>query len=422
MIWIFRHMGVQLWASCLFAIPLSFVSLSKLTQIFPGISPFAVGSMIFVLTSILFSFLMDTAGRKRLDALIKEAQTWERSGIFQKAEKKYVHAVRVYDTFLLWPFSTRKAALNLSRAIAGFQLGSGSIHPDLKAGTSVYLRMNPQDRDMAGLWLRQISKASIVTSMDQEILTSLAGIYSGDEKISALIKDIFQKLERNDYVAQRLYQGETDGLEQVGQDYDSLRGPAAELGQETMIRPQIYDFSEPEATRKQLDIGNMVSQGGASAAAALKRFFLSFGLLFETVVQACSKGTNYLKEHEKIRFYLKAGLASFICGGLVFFMISTLAHNLKTRAAEKKKIEIEASIPKPFTIQVAAYLKIEHAQRYIDTLKKHQIDAVIKKVNGGGKTWFVVRVSKFADKKSAAEYGNQLKQEGIIEDFFVNNR
>ena len=45
-----------------------------------------------------------------------------------------------------------------------------------------------------------------------------------------------------------------------------------------------------------------------------------------------------------------------------------------------------------------------------------------KKVNGGGKTWFVVRVSEFADKKSAADYGRKLKRQKIIDDFFVNNK
>jgi nicotinamide riboside kinase len=43
-------------------------------------------------------------------------------------------------------------------------------------------------------------------------------------------------------------------------------------------------------------------------------------------------------------------------------------------------------------------------------------------VDGGGKTWFVVRVSEFADKKSADTYGRHLKQQKIIDDFFVTNK
>ena len=94
----------------------------------------------------------------------------------------------------------------------------------------------------------------------------------------------------------------------------------------------------------------------------------------------------------------------------------------KSRTVEKEKIKIQIQVPKPFTIQVAAYLKQKHADRYVDILKKKGIDAVIKKVGGGGKTWFVVRVSEFIDKKSATAYGEKLVQQNIIDDFFVNNK
>ncbi len=111
-----------------------------------------------------------------------------------------------------------------------------------------------------------------------------------------------------------------------------------------------------------------------------------------------------------------------VSGLLLFFMGSTRSHIFKSRTIEKEKIKIPVKVFKPFTIQVAAYLKPKHAQRYVDILKKKEIDARIKKVYGGGKTWFVVRVSEFIDKKSAAAYGQKLKKEKIIDDFFVNNK
>ena len=94
----------------------------------------------------------------------------------------------------------------------------------------------------------------------------------------------------------------------------------------------------------------------------------------------------------------------------------------KSGSIETKKTVTEIQIPKPFTIQVAAYLKLKHAETYVGKLKKKGIDAGMKKVDGGGKTWFVVRISQFTDKQSAAAYGQKLKQQNIIEDFFVNNR
>lgn len=409
MIWVLRHIGVQLWISCLIAVPVSFYLLSTVNLVFSGVNPFVVGSVIFLFTAALVGFLMDLAARKRLDALIKEAQTWERSGIFQKAEKKYIQALRLYDTFLLWPFSTKKTAVKLSKAIAGLQLSSGSIHPNLKLGTAVYLRMNPQDRDMALLYVNQAAGASILTTMDQEVLTILAQTYSDDKIVSAGVKEIFQSLQRNDYVAQRLYDDGTESVCQRLEDGESVEGPTrlGDLRQEPLLRPLEQDFPHAEPVKKSFE---------------LQRLLSVVKLVYSAVVNTASSGVAYLREHERVRFYIKTGLVFIICGGLAFFMISTLVHNLKTKAAEQRRIAVEAAIPKPFTIQVAAYLKMDHAQRYAAILKKEQIDAVIEKVDGGGKTWFVVRVSKFEDKKSAADYGRLLRQKGIIEDFFVSNR
>jgi septal ring-binding cell division protein DamX len=106
----------------------------------------------------------------------------------------------------------------------------------------------------------------------------------------------------------------------------------------------------------------------------------------------------------------------------LWFMVNTLFHMFQSKTPEKETVIVQNQVPMPFTIQVAAYLKQIHADRYVDSLRKRQIEADVKKTVGGGKTWFVVRVSQFPDKKSAAAYGMKLKQQGLIDDFFVNNR
>jgi len=146
------------------------------------------------------------------------------------------------------------------------------------------------------------------------------------------------------------------------------------------------------------------------------------GSVLSFFILSAGKSVTYIKEHEKAQFYLKTGLLSMVSIWLLFFMANTLSHMLKSKAVEKPEKEIQIQVPKPFTIQVAAYLKQKHASRYVDTLKKKGIDAIVKKVGGGGKIWFVVRVSEFVDKKSAAAYGQKLKQQEIIDDFFVNNK
>jgi cell division protein FtsN len=75
----------------------------------------------------------------------------------------------------------------------------------------------------------------------------------------------------------------------------------------------------------------------------------------------------------------------------------------------------------PFTIQVAAYLKSEHAHRYVAQLKKNGLDAYWTLAVSANKKWYQVRISHFADKQSARQYGESLKAKGIIEDFYVAN-
>lgn len=145
------------------------------------------------------------------------------------------------------------------------------------------------------------------------------------------------------------------------------------------------------------------------------------GSVISFLVLSMVKTIEYVKDHERVRFYLKSGMLALVGAWLLFFMAGTVSHLFKSKTIEKEKQSIVEQIPKPFTIQVAAYIKQVHADHYADILKKKGIQAFVKKVGGGGKNWFVVRVSEFEDKKSAAAYGQKLKEQKIIDDFFVNN-
>jgi len=74
-----------------------------------------------------------------------------------------------------------------------------------------------------------------------------------------------------------------------------------------------------------------------------------------------------------------------------------------------------------FTVQVAAYLKPEHAEWFMSQLQEKGIAAYWVQTKRGGKQWYQVRVSRFPDKASARAYGENLKAQGIIEDFYIAN-
>jgi hypothetical protein len=420
MIWILRNISVHLWITTLFAIPLSFYLLPGLAEFFPGINPLITGVVTIAGVIVIISFLMDFTAKKIITNLIKEGHVWERSGILNKADKNYTKALRIYDTFLLWPFTSKKTAQRISGAIAKFNLNSSVENKNFKLGTLVYLKINPEDRDIALLWLTRLRKSNIVTSFEQEILSMLAQRYYSDKILSILILDIFLGLEREDFTAKKLYQ-------HVLSDPELKHGHAKKIEaligkpEDTLQKEVSFQFFDKKPVRK-VEIGKKVQVFTKKGVSFLLSLWSFVGGSFSFLMLSGAKVYTYIKQNERTRFYLKACFLTMISGLLLFFMVSTISHTFKSRTIEKEKIKIPIQVFKPFTIQVAAYLKQKHAKRYVGILKKKEIDARIKKVYGGGKTWFVVRISEFTDKKSAVAYGRKLKKQKIIDDFFVNNK
>jgi hypothetical protein len=108
-----------------------------------------------------------------------------------------------------------------------------------------------------------------------------------------------------------------------------------------------------------------------------------------------------------------------IVGGLV---VNTVGHlGVTEKTADKISEPAPPVVTDPFTLQVAAYLKHEHARQFVEQLKKLELDAYWTEAVRGQKKWYQVRISHFADKKSARDYGEALKGRGVIEDYYVAN-
>jgi cell division protein FtsN len=119
---------------------------------------------------------------------------------------------------------------------------------------------------------------------------------------------------------------------------------------------------------------------------------------------------------------LKWSVVGIFAVGVIVLIVNTFGYFVKTAMIDKQqKRAVESVVTDPYTLQVAAYLKPEHAKQYVATLKKLNIDAYWTESVGKNKNWYQVRVSHFPDKKSAVAYGESLKSRGIIDDFFVAN-
>jgi len=451
-----RRMGsfaFRLWIIALVTGPVCFYLMPLILQNFPGVSPIIVNGLLCVILGGGIGVSFDFIGQKMIDGMIKEGEVWERTGLFSRAEKIYGNAVRVYDSFWLSPLFGKKIATRLTGTLARFSLTAGIQTPHLKLASAVYLKSSPGDETLATLWLGQLKKEGLAGPIDQEVLTALADVHYTHRKLIVPLAEVLLDLGRMDYSAKRVYRTLLDD---------------PELDIKSVFHRKIFDLlGEPEQVLETL--GNNIARRVVATSPnpieinpiegntmGSDRFGHDFSghdfighrqhvlsqpsAIFTTIAEGIkmigrrvASGLSFcirffgqtivlIRERERVRFYLRAGAMGIVSVWLIFFMGSTISHILTSRAPEKEPRMIEIATPKPFTIQVAAYSKQAHADRYAQVLSKKGLSPVITKVTGGGKIWYVVRLFEFPDKASAAAFGEKLKAEKVIDDFFVSNK
>jgi hypothetical protein len=408
--------------------PLCFYCMPLLSRLFPGVHQALPFGFLLIFLGGITGATLDFIGKKKIEGLIKEGEIWERTSIFPRAEKAYSGAVRVYGSFLLSPFFSRKIATRLTRSLTRFSLTSGIETPCLKIASAVYLKSNPGDETLAGLWLEQIKKDGTAGTMEQEVLTALADIHYNNKVLRESLAAVLLDLGRMDYSAKRVYKVLLDDSQPVLETKnlleDKIHGLLGEPGEPSeTLGNKINSRVIPTKNSKNLGTG-LIGLGLSFftiIVRGVKRLVQGLSSILSFCILSSGRLIALFRERERLGFYVRAGAMGMLSLWLLFFMGNTISHILKSRDLnEEPRIEIRP--PKPFTIQVAAYLKQAHADRYAEILNKKGVAPFIAKVQGGGKTWYVVRISEFSDKASAAAFGKKLKTQKIIEDFFVSNR
>lgn len=429
-----RSLCIRLWITLFLGIPLSLVTGSAFLSFSSGPGLFIVEAGVVILLFFFIDAVFHILGQTMITRLIKEGEAWERSGIFIKSRKCYESAVRIFDTFLLSPFRSKRTALMLTRTLAQFALSSQAGLPQFSLAVNAYLEMNPLDEDICLLWVKRLIKCEQITPEQEAILTLLASVHGDSPRLMPLLTRCFIGLGRTDFAAQTIYQRAVAD--------QSLNRRFADRIRDLMVNPDDSNGAmEPAPARRDysVDTGTAPAYrphiGGAgrtgrklagSVISAVRSIVRTTGSLLAAMISfvalTAGAAVTCVKEKEKVRFYLKLAAVTLAGIFLVLFIMNTISHLVPEKVPASDPVPVDIQTPKPFTIQVAAYLTQRHAQNYVARLKKQDIDARIKTVDGGGKQWFLVMVSEFPDKASAAEYGRTLKQRGLIQDFFVNNR
>jgi len=474
-----KHFAFRVWATLLLG------GLLSLTLLSVWQSPMALEWLIvpvaavFSLMFFLIAWISNRVGISQIERLRDEAAEWERAGLPDEAEAVFQKALALYDSFLLSPRSKKKSAVALIAQMARFYLARANKNHDTEAFILTYLAAHPEDGEFAENWLQQIDSQHLLEKKYQDVADRIGIVLPDNIQIQQLLAKLYLSARRTDFPAQQVYRRALSGEGATATDIimklaaifmDEGRADERALdiylkafqidsNNERIIKgiaacvrwvPQtektadllqkahqlIDGISEVKLT--QMPAGFMPSRPAPprKEKMALNTLKAAWSLLYRFiktllfVVTFLGRGgikivawlIDIVKTSRKARSLLKWSLVGIFAVAIIILMVNTIGYFVKTAMSDRQQRRAaESAVTDPFTLQVAAYLKPEHAKQYVATLKKLNIDAYWTEAVGNNKNWYQVRVSHFPDKKSAIAYGEALKSKGIINDFFVAN-
>ncbi|MBF0376939.1 MAG: SPOR domain-containing protein [Desulfamplus sp.] len=438
MIYFLRNISIRLCISVLISIPATFICFPTIKELIPSlnITIFSITSITFIL--IITGYIMNMIGQRSIYKYINEAKSWERDGIFHKSEACYLKALELFDSYLLTILNSKKVSPILTGAIAKFSLTAGRHNDNFDRSATFFLLKNPQEGEVAYLWLKNFIeqknkngvKEKPITEEEENLVTLLAEQEPLNQQLVPLLAEIFTKTQRSDFAAKRVFSFIDRDVEcfETPQKLDNIK-----ISQVRKISKRVNNI----ALFRRLAINDLAIKEGVIWVFSIPMHLISFIIeIVEWIVHNLltipfKRIYRAIALHPAFGNNLKRFAITILITGFVILSINTIFHLLKTpppptspppkTVAEDDEIQVVPQ--KKFTIQIAAYLVKSHAEKYLSNFEKKGGDGgYITEVEGGGKIWYLIRVGKYETKERAAEHGNKLKSQGIIKDFFVDNK
>lgn len=465
-----RHFSVRMWLTALTGAMVGILMLPWWQR------ALGLGGLIFPAAVIMggcftcVGWGMNRIGLTFLNRHVNEATAWERAGMKVEAEAAFRKAMATFDSFWLSPLLRQGKLQWFSGVMARFYLGQHSSHPIIRALISTHLKYFPQDKAVAEPWVEQLLAYENHLPMEHEAVACVGACLVKHQRIQRLLVQFYLANGRVDFDALQTYR-------RVWREQQPLSDRTlTDLSR--VLRNEYYlNTWALEVYLKAYACGD---QGAIEGIAAAVRWLpdneesLSYLKSAEKILEQLDQQSL---EHLDARFqpipvqpsvkekakpkkvpglstsrlplalfpdYLKRvnTLGARLWGlcldrrvgrtmaGIALTIILTVAamavwNHRQSRLVEpvaQQAVKVPIGITDPFTIQVAAYLKAEDAQRFVDQLRQHELDAFwTRATNATKRTWYQVKVSHFADRQGAQQYGQQLKARGVIDDFYVAN-
>lgn len=483
MIHFLRHFTIRLWTSLLVGGLVVLLGFPVLGEAMGLTVAFWTVLVCFVVFFFLGGWFGNTIGMRGVNQLMHEAGIWERAGNFRQSEIVFKKAVSIFDSFLISPLVRQEKSRQLSARMARFYLSRQETGPTADTFIMAYLHRYPDDEEVSDLWLQKADLEELCLHEKDDLAFKIGAAQPENKGLQRLLAHACLLAERTDYPALKTYRriiqdhtvDDHELIDEIATRFFQdrrvdnwalkayhlafkadrkktwlLKGMAACMHRSSVNDRASHPYKETGKLLSRLDkdILDQLKQGFAPHVTSqaersappktkdLKTFWQALAsastamadTVFASIRATRKAGTalyQQVKNHKHTRAVLKwtaVGLAGI---GLVVLIINTAVHLIPSR--ETPPLEpapehpAEILVTDPFTLQVAAYLKVEHAETYVVTLKNMGLDAYYTEAKSTESNWFQVRISHFPTKEDARAHGEALKTKGIIDDFYVAN-
>ncbi len=479
-------MAFRIWTATALSVPLSLLLLSFLGTTGGVGTPLVVLLVFFGLFFVGSGWLASQVVLRLMPSVLQEAGIWERNGDTTKAEKAYRKAMSLYNSFLISPGDRRRGMPALVSRVARMYAAQTDIQPAAGEFMEGYLHTYPTDGEIAENWLQTQEYKGGLEPRQQDLAARIGDAHRDRTDIQLILARLYLMAQRTDFPALQTYRRAMNSPRaQSSAMATSISGVFIQEGRcDEWALPVYLQAAEQQSPSEALRCGlaaclRWILPSGRNAD-LLHRTRTILGPIDEDTLARMSSGfvppTGSYSQHENMEtlggtagrpllavvtngmrktgaalgrighdlrtmvaesLQRSPGLRRTLIWGLIaglgmlalVSLVNTVSYLTPTPAPEAPPVNPPPLVettppvkPMPYTLQVAAYLKPEHAEHYLGNLRQQSLDAHIVQAYGNEKTWYQVRIGHFPDKQAAREYGAGLKAKGLIEDFYVAKR
>jgi hypothetical protein len=479
-----KNIAIRLWVAAATGGLASLGLLAILGSPMDAAFNLVVAAILTILAFLGWGWIFNRIAALRLQGYLREATSRERTARIGEAAEAFSKAIILFDSFMVSPLFRHRMGRDIAGRVARFHIARAVRLPEADTFVTLYLWAQPNDKEVAGFWLQHTHLGEGADADHLALADRIAAAQPDNLAVQSLIAQIYLAKNRTDYAALQTYkqlleesshiqaptvirladlfirEGRADewALEvylQAGRQepdrIEYLKGIAAcqeqiietEWNEPLMaasgevlsrfdddtIRQWQASFrrtaappapKEPPLAAKipkhvsglARSVYSGISHAAGTAASILARLGRAMGSSW--------RESTYMRQIAKWTVVIAFAAVVILSG------ISTIKYIRETKeppesAAPTAKTPQMATSGR-YTIQVGSFRNRAQAIAFSDRIKQRGFPAYWGESRSSDEDiWYYVRISRFEEKQEAKEFGENLKSQGIIDDFYVAN-